>query len=118
MTIIKSCGKTNYISARELCSRMLYRYFFKYFSKKRYSQGKYHSLINVVLVLVLHNSPHHVPKSAVIVTHTVLRNIYEHNIFHTGLVIQDARQYVNGIAILFQIMQHKLKVISFPYLQS
>jgi len=54
---------------------------------------------------------HHVPQSAVIVTHTVLRNIYEHNIFHTGLVIQDAREYVNCIVILIQIKQHKLKVI-------
>jgi len=31
---------------------------------------------------------HHVPESAVIITHTVLGNIYEHNIFHTGLVIK------------------------------
>jgi hypothetical protein len=72
----------------------------------------------VVPVLVLRKFPHHVPKISVIVTHTVLGNINEHNIFHTGLVIQDDREYVNGIVIPVQIIQHKLKVILFPNLQS
>jgi len=58
----------------------------------------------VVLVLVLHKFLHHVPESVVTVTHTVLGNMYEHNIFHTGLVIQDAREYVNGIVIPVQII--------------
>lgn len=84
---------------------------------KSYSWGSYHSLINLVLVLVLYKFLHHVPWSTVIVTHTMLRNMCKHNIFTTGLVFQFARKYVNGIVILVEIIQHKLKsfFISSPW---